>query len=345
MNKIYIIYYEWANTVNNHAGMAYLAQKIKDKYPENIRLFKHIHRFDFNYWLRKLYIVYSPIYSFLLSIYIYLTIKENDIVLFLEYENHLPGNEQYIARILRRMGLENKFIALIHHPEKVLKKMFTELQIIDDLSYVDKVLCFGSSLKKYLSQLKKSTDIIQTYHYVDIDFYSPTKVDNYENKERLKVICIGNQLRNYKLLYNVARLCSEIDFIICKGLNKDMEFDGLNNVKSFGYLNEQSLLDLMCSCDISLNIMNDTVGSNVIVTSLACGLAIVSSDVGSIRDYCNETNSILCPNNDYSFQKALLFLNGNRDVCNSMKISCRETALNISLEKFLNNEFPDILDK
>ena len=41
-----------------------------------------------------------------------------------------------------------------------------------------------------------------------------------------------------------------------------------------------------------LNVMKDTIGSNVICTSMATGLSMVVSDVGSIRDYCSETNAV-----------------------------------------------------
>lgn len=51
--------------------------------------------------------------------------------------------------------------------------------------------------------------------------------------------------------------------------------------------------------------MKDTVGSNVITTSLAMGLAMVVSDVGSIRDYCDKTNTLFCKNNAEDFVNAL----------------------------------------
>lgn len=47
----------------------------------------------------------------------------------------------------------------------------------------------------------------------------------------------------------------------------------------------------MKQSDVSLNVMNDTVGSNVITTSLAVGLAVVASNVGSISDYVVDNES------------------------------------------------------
>lgn len=39
--KIYLIYFEWSNTAGNHAGMAYLANKLAQDIP-NVLLIKMI---------------------------------------------------------------------------------------------------------------------------------------------------------------------------------------------------------------------------------------------------------------------------------------------------------------
>ena len=73
--------------------------------------------------------------------------------------------------------------------------------------------------------------------------------------------------------------------------NIDYLFSGLKNATLVGDVPEAELKHYMNDSDISLNVMKDTIGSNVICTSMATGLAMVVSDVGSIRDYCDETNA------------------------------------------------------
>ena len=65
-------------------------------------------------------------------------------------------------------------------------------------------------------------------------------------------------------------------------------------MKLIPFVEEENLRRYMEQSDISLNVMHDTIGSNVIVTSMASGLAMVVSDVGSIHDYCDERNSVFC---------------------------------------------------
>ena len=103
----------------------------------------------------------------------------------------------------------------------------------------------------------------------------------------VKVIVMGALARDFEqIAYIVSRL-PQIYFYICKGReNIDYLFSGLKNATLVGYVPEAELKHYMNDSDISLNVMKDTIGSNVICTSMATGLAMVVSDVGSIRDYC-----------------------------------------------------------
>lgn len=52
----------------------------------------------------------------------------------------------------------------------------------------------------------------------------------------------------------------------------------------------------MVNVDILLNVMEDIVGSNVIVILLVMGLVMICSNVGFIKDYCDDSNIIFCNN-------------------------------------------------
>lgn len=111
----------------------------------------------------------------------------------------------------------------------------------------------------------------------------------------------------------------------------DPIFNEFQNVIINEFLPEEELLKKMQQADISLSVF-DTVGSNVITTSLACGLPQVVSDVGAIRDYCSEGNTIFCKNID-EFVQAINFLNQHRLECYQMGINARKRAEQLSLPK------------
>jgi hypothetical protein len=111
-----------------------------------------------------------------------------------------------------------------------------------------------------------------------------------------------------------------VNFYLLQGIAKidHLIFDDYKNVRVFGFLEEQQLKEILDECDISLNVMLDTIGSNVITTSMAMELAMLVSDVGSIRDYCNETNAFFCKSvNDFIF--ALNKLDQERDILFNMQ--------------------------
>ena len=147
---------------------------------------------------------------------------------------------------------------------------------------------------------------------------------------------MGNMKRNYKLLSQIVESTPNAHFIICQGRHDlSKYFKQMNNVELMSYVPECDLKLLMDKADISLNVMDDTIGSNVIVTSMAMGLAMICSDVGSIRDYCGNDNAILCNNdNPKEFFEAIQLLIRNQDLLNKMKNASLSRAERLSIEKF-----------
>jgi glycosyltransferase involved in cell wall biosynthesis len=301
---IYIIYYSWANTADNHAGMAYLVKKIQENSPDRIKKIEIPH--SINKWHVKL----QRLHFYALVLWLKLRLKTNDTVLFMEYLGNSSGNQTGMAIKLRDLGVKSRVAGLVHLSGNNLLELYgSEEYIKEGANAVDNILVFGSSLADFFNKLGYGQKVIKTFHYVDTDFYKPSTDPK---PEKLQVIHIGSLKRNFEQLKEIVRACPEVDFHICQGhLNLTEYFQGQKNVKLYGYLPETELLKLMQTCHISLSILDDTVGSNVITTSMACGLVNVVSDVGSIRDYCNNSESVLCKKKK-DFIDTLNIFNKNR---------------------------------
>ena len=89
----------------------------------------------------------------------------------------------------------------------------------------------------------------------------------------------------------------------------------------------------MASSDASLNVLEDTVGSNVITTSMAMGLAIIVSDVGSIRDYTDDSNAIFCSNTKESFIDAIKNLSSSPSRLVEMRKASIKKIENFTIDK------------
>ncbi|MDN3583740.1 glycosyltransferase [Mucilaginibacter flavus] len=329
MGKMFIVYYDFKHTSGNHAGMSYLVKYLEQNLTE-VKLIKNIpQQFPGGGKLSKIHAVF-------LAFYIKLMANRSDKVFFFEYLTKGFANQDLTAKILRKLGAENEIYALVHLPGDNLTELYkNESTIIKKINQVDKVMVFGSSLKLFLEKIGYKKEIVNTFHYVDTEYYKAREIAPVNKK--LNIVCIGNLKRNYQLMQQIVANIPVVQFHICMGSAqlKDI-FDKFTNVNLYGFLEEKDLLSLMQRCDIGLSVLEDTVGSNVITTSMATGLVQVVSDVGSIRDYCDEHNSILCSTLD-DFITGIKLLEKDREKLSLMKKNALKHASKFSMQSFLDD--------
>lgn len=299
---IYLVCQEWKSTKGNHAGMKHMCDMICELDNEfkaivlpEIKL-KHNPK---NQVLRNLNILlfyYSRIYfhNFKTIFNLLKKAKKGDEIILLEYL-HKSIRQYVIAKYLRKFRKGIKISSLQHLTPSVLKSSIPPIRIKKELSYIDKVYTLGTSLSSYLTEIGINPNIIRMFpHYVDNVFYHREKPIS--QTEDVKIICQGNLQRNFDLLRTIVDSCPSITFTILAGRNNSIStiFSNCSNVRLLPYLSEEDLRNEMLNATVSLNVMEDTVGSNVITTSMAMGHAMIVSDVGSIRDYCTPQNAYFC---------------------------------------------------
>ena len=330
MNRVYIVYYEFNHTANNHTGMSYLA-KYLDRKLKQVKLIRNIPAKNLT---GK---VISKVHAVLIAIYLFIVLGKDDKVVFFEYLTKGAGHQDMTAKIMRLLGCKSHIYGLVHLSGNNLIELYNAPEVIvKKLDYVDEVLVFGSSLQQYIQQIGYKKKVTRTFHYVDSVFYKPANKSQI-NGETLDIICIGNLKRNFSLLKEIIGSCPDARFHVCMGgTNLTEHFTGLTNVKLYGFLSEDELLDLMQSCSVSLSVLEDTIGSNVITTSLAVGLTQVVSDVGSIRDYCGTDDTIFCSDTG-SYINAIKKLDGDRALLLDMQSRAAQKSTYFSKELFLED--------
>lgn len=317
----------WGNTKGNHAGMYYLARQIRERSGLNVKIIPTPTKGSrFLYWIYRLLNV-------LIGCWLSLIVRKNDVVFLMEYL--LRETEQSdIARILKGRCRVEGIAHLV--PERINRE-YKEEQIQRKVGYMDRLYVLGTSLRDYFVQKGIPAEkITVTYHYVDTKYYTPSAGTNADNGS-LRVICMGNMERNYLALIEIIKSCPEMKFIVCMG-KQDISsfFAEVNNVILHGFLDEEQLLRLMQQSDISLNVMKDTVGSNVITTSLACGLAVIASNVGSIGDYVqNRKNGVLFHQVSEAVE-TLKALDEDRRELLQERAAARKRALEFDLDNFID---------
>jgi glycosyltransferase involved in cell wall biosynthesis len=335
MAKTYIIYNTWSGTKNNHAGMAYLLQELKKSYPKDVKLIKIYSTVDkWPYFIQRLHF-------HLMVVILKILLKPDNKLLLMEYLGVGAGDHTGIAIKLRSKGVTSELFGMVHLPESFLLNLYGSLEYIKKgAETLDKIVVLGSSLTSFFESLGYGAKIIQTFHYVDNRFYKPSvnpKID------KMQVIHMGCMGRNFDRLTKIVAACPDIDFHICNGkLNLKEQFNHFPNVRVYDFLPENKLLRLMQECHVSLSVFDDTVGSNVITTSMASGLVNVVSDIGSIRDYCNNENSILC-RSDNEFIYELNRLNSDKFLQQKLSINSLNRSPEFSIEKSIDFFYNEIL--
>jgi glycosyltransferase involved in cell wall biosynthesis len=328
MGRTIIVYYDFAVTSGNHAGMAHLAKLISEELPqvEVIRSVPHHY---------KLGRYVGRVYAVLLAFYFSIVLKKDDKVFFFEYLTKGTAYQTLTAQYMRSFGIKSNIYVLIHLSPQHLLELYPGVEFIrDKLALTNKIFVFGSSLSKFLKSLDVQKEVITTFHYVDTRYYKPGRKRTVRG-DKLNVICIGSLKRNFLFLRDIVAQLPQINFHILMGKkNIKTLFEDMANVKLYSFLEEEEMLELMQSCDISLSVLDDTVGSNVITTSMAVGLIQVVSDVGSIRDYCNESDSFICKQvEDYT--NAIQILDQDDELLEQMKTLTLQKAATISHEAFI----------
>lgn len=339
----YLIVQDWPSTHCNHAGMVHMCSMLAERYPNDYKVLikncplkvsprkglfgfydkvlSHLHvKNRFNPIETYRNVTYPSEYLQLCKSMLK-NIEEGDEIFLMEYL--LLDVPQYqLAIYIRKRFPHIRIYALSHLTVTDLSKYDTKV-IKEWSAPIDKMLTLGSSLSHYLESCGILKSKISTgFHYVD-DAYYKRKTPITVNNKRIKIITMGAMKRNYTLLSDIVHCCPSVDWIICRGRHEEIDslFRRCNNVSFKGYLAESELRDEMESADISINVMEDTIGSNVITTSMSMGLAMIVSDVGSIRDYCSEENTIFCKNSTDSFVNAVRLLCDNRELLTRMKIN------------------------
>lgn len=346
----YLIVQDWTSTHGNHAGMKHMCDLLVERYPNEYEMYvkdcprtwKSPHTFlekvrwhllD-KYAQKKYQAETYPKEYIELCKPMFDKLREGDEIFLLEYL--VPWASQYeLACYIKEKYPYVKLNALSHLTCKYFDEMTTKAPglIAKWEKPIDKMLTLGSSLSSYFEKAGVPKEKISTgFHYVDSDYYH--KQSDVENHSPLRVIMMGALQRDYGMLAEIVKRCPDIHWIICRGRkNVDDLFPTSLNVELKGFLQEDELRHQMDIADVSLNIMEDTVGSNVITTSMAMGLAMVCSDVGSIRDYCREGNAIFCKNSVDDFVEKLNHLAAYKEIVFKMKNSSIENAKQFSIEK------------
>ena len=335
MSKTILFYHDWPNTTGNHAGMVYFVRNLR-RIRSSLRLL-HTPK-GYKHWIPRM----RRIWFFLVSVWCRMTMGQNDVAFFMEYlGGRQCGDHREIALKLQRSKAKCRRIGLVHLSISHMRKLYSDDYIKEGLKVLDEIIVLGSALQYDLQKLVPNVPIHRILYYVDTDYYKP--IGKQLNNVPIRCIAMGFLQRDVERLKHIVEVCPAIIFDVCVSNREDLYriFENKPNVVCHRFLPEDDLLNLMQQADMSISVLEDCVGNNVVVTSMACGLPQIVSDVGSIRDYLSDETAILCKTDD-DFINALNRLAKSADLREKMGETARLRAEDISLSKSIE-EFTELL--
>lgn len=321
--------------------MKYLCRRLEELYPSQYRAIEVdvdickpsnpnllVRGFNFLFCPLKRYINACKLRNFGNKI----ELQDKDVVVLVEYMDTNIGFI-HIAEAIHHRYPRIKVFGISHLVPCELDSRFNDSLLRRWSDSVDGIITLGSSLTDYyIRRGENRSKLLTTFHYVD-DYYL---CDTINHQVGFGVLVQGNQMRDMTMLQKIVAALPDVTFYICQGIADLSSMFNTSNVRLLPYMEESELRKLMYLTPVSLNVMRDTIGSNVIATSMGMGQAMICTDVGSIRNYCDDTNCIFC-NTLQDYVDAICLLASNQSVLKSFREFSRNRAERLSIPRFHEN--------
>lgn len=254
--------------------------------------------------------------------------KENPTII------HYLNGERDIRYLIKYKisGEQLKFCASFHKPPEVLEKT------IQNTTYLKKLngaICVGRNQVDFIKEWLKLKHVEYIPHGVDTSFFEPLK----EKPHSKKILFVGQHLRDFEMLNNTMPTIlaenkeASLDIILKK------EFKHKVNIKStkvsiHSGIDDFTLKKFYQKASFLYLPMLDSTACNSILEGIACGLPIITSDVGGNRTYLEGTGNFLIPKeNSQKFIATALHLLSNPAMCEAIGKQSRALSLNYDWNK------------
>jgi glycosyltransferase involved in cell wall biosynthesis len=209
----------------------------------------------------------------------------HDIVHFLDGEHAPQFLPAWLGRARRRRAV--RLVATYHQPPGLLGDMVNP----DVVRSLDRVLLVSPSQRGFFERHLPPERVHVLLHGVDADFFRPAAPP--DGTGSLRCITVGNWLRDWQIVGEVASRMPEMGFDLVTGRTTGLEV--LANVRIHKGLDDDALAALYRRADILFLPLLEATANNALIEGMASGLPVLATDLSSVRAYLPDGGAILVP--------------------------------------------------
>lgn len=227
----------------------------------------------------------------------------------------------------------SRIVVTYHQPPDVFDKVIKDKTFINK---ADAIVVCGTNQIEYFERITGQENVYFIPHGIDTNFFIPCQDKNIN--KRFNTISVGWWLRDVDMIKRVIEKADkkalDIEFNIVTFPEYFEHYKGLKNVNLSSSISNNELKMKYQEADALLLPMQDCTANNTILEAMACGIPILTTDVGGVRDYVTEEFGIFAkPGSDEDLLNGIQFLKNDPSAREKMGTKAREKALEFCWEE------------
>jgi glycosyltransferase involved in cell wall biosynthesis len=193
------------------------------------------------------------------------------------------------------------------------------------LSRLDAAIVVSRYQEEFLGGFLPAERVFFVPHGVDVDFFCPADSPPGE----FRCLFVGYFLRDFATLRRTVELLRPegVRFELVLTPGKAQEFRDLFGAAVHAQLSDEELREAYRRASVLVLPLLDATANNALLEAMACGVPVVATDVGGVRDYCGPTHSVLVPPADpEAMARAVLALRDDPARRQALARAARERA-------------------